>query len=86
MLAYRDQAPHAVSALHFLWEVYHEGAGEEFKDWLTRSGGSRAGGISKSFLKLYCVLQVPSASTLLAFEVTSINSGSRCADTSDCVL
>jgi hypothetical protein len=56
MLAYRDQAPDAVSALHFLWEVYHEGAGEEFKDWLTRSGGSRAGGISKSFLELYCAM------------------------------
>ena len=46
-------APNAASALDFLWQVYNEGAGDEFNEWRAEAGPERTGGIGVSFLELY---------------------------------
>ena len=46
-------APNAASALDFLWQVYNEGAGDEFNEWRAEAGLERTGGIGVSFLELY---------------------------------
>ena len=52
-LAYGGLAPSASSALDFLWQVYYEGAGEEFNEWRAEAGPERTGGIGVTFLELY---------------------------------